>query len=629
LYLRNLGSRDDEFLCYGITEDLIVDLTRIGTLRVAPMRKILKYKDSDDELEEIAAKLDVGLILDGSIQKSGESIRVSATLIDALSGKNLWAERWEESAGNLARIKQGLAQGIGAALEVGTRVIKEAEVGRPEAHSSQAYEMYLRGKYSFDRKKDATDVEVALGLYRKALIEEPGLTSAGYGIAEIHIYQGEYAKAIEELRRARDEARRIQSRPDEAAILRLTARASTLLSKWDEAYRLADESRRISATIGDASGEASAIGEMIIVLERRAKFPEALTWFERVVEIGLRLDDKEAIADAYKNMGNVYFRMGQYEKARELYKQSIEIARKRGDRMTEAKCMANIGLTLTHAAKLSQALDCYETSLQIYDQLGEQAGKALVLNNIALVHSAEGKYEEAIRMYDQAAEVHEALGNKSDFSLVLSNKARLLAIMGRYDEGIEFAERAQKIAAELDYPFVTNLAEDSIGYALQCRGDYEPAREHYQTALDVSQQAGLTREHALAHLNLGICAYYLGDYERTLVEAGEADRLAHEIGEGYIGLRAKAYLAAVEVHRGEFESGIDRLREALKDDEQFGDPRNILDAQRLLGSLLLTYARSSGERIEGKLLLEQALELALKKGVVYERQRIEKLIENH
>jgi serine/threonine protein kinase len=65
LYLRNLGSNEDEYLSYGITEDLIVDLTRIGSIRVAPMRSVLKFKDSDRELDDIARALDVSLILDG------------------------------------------------------------------------------------------------------------------------------------------------------------------------------------------------------------------------------------------------------------------------------------------------------------------------------------------------------------------------------------------------------------------------------------------------------------------------------------------------------------------------------------------------------------------------------------
>jgi serine/threonine-protein kinase len=96
LYLANRGAADDEYLSYGITEDLIVDLTRIGTMGVAPMPSILKYKDSDEELDKIAEHLQVDLLLNGSIHKTDDNIRVSAQLIDVESGLNLWADRWEK-----------------------------------------------------------------------------------------------------------------------------------------------------------------------------------------------------------------------------------------------------------------------------------------------------------------------------------------------------------------------------------------------------------------------------------------------------------------------------------------------------------------------------------------------------
>ncbi len=626
LYLRNLGSPDDEFLSYGITEDLIIDLTRIGSLRVAPMRKILKYKDSDAEPEEIARQLDVGMILDGSIHKSEKAIRVSAQLIEASTGENLWADRWEESPDNLPSIKQALAKGISSVLEVGTVVMKQAEVGQPLAHSPKGYELYLRGKYTFDRKKDRSDIDVALGLYRRALSEEGMLVAARYGIAEIHIYQGAYDQAIDELKSAREDAMRKQSRPDEAAILRLMARAKTMQSNWDEAYELVDEARRISATINDRAGEAEAIGSMIEVLIRRARFDETLKWFERVVEISLDLDDLDGVSDAYKNMGNTYFRTGEYAKARELYEKAIGIARQRNNLMLEAKCTANIGLTLSHACKLEEALVCYERALDIYDRLDEKAGTAIVFNNIALIHSSNGKYNEAVEMYEQAAEIHAELGNRSDYALVGSNKARLLAIIGEYDDSIAAASEALDIAGELDYPFVKNLAEDSIGYVYQCIGEYTQAAIHYDRALTVAREKGLRREAALAMMNLGAIYYYLLDYEKAKENSHQANELAHELGEEYAGLKAQAYLAAVEVRQGQVEKGLTHLREALQNDEQFGDPRNILDAQRLLGSLLIETGANEEEKSEGKQLLQRALAFAIEKNVVYEVDKISALL---
>ncbi|MBI5868066.1 MAG: protein kinase [candidate division Zixibacteria bacterium] len=91
LYLRNLGNAEDEYLSYGVTEDLIVDLARVGTLRVAPMRSVLQFKDSTTQLGEVARQLNARLILDGSIHRSDRLIRISAQLVDVDQNRTLWA----------------------------------------------------------------------------------------------------------------------------------------------------------------------------------------------------------------------------------------------------------------------------------------------------------------------------------------------------------------------------------------------------------------------------------------------------------------------------------------------------------------------------------------------------------
>ncbi|MHC4628451.1 MAG: protein kinase domain-containing protein, partial [Planctomycetota bacterium] len=326
LYLRNLGSADDEFLCYGITEDLIVDLTRIGSMRVASMRSILKFKASDEDLQTIARQLNVNLILDGSIHKSNKAIRVSAQLVDVISGDNLWAERWEEAPENLSQIKQALAQEISRALEVDKTVVQAAQVGSPEAKNHEAYELYLRGKYAFDHKKEKNDVETALGLYQQAMAVEASFLAARSGIAEILIYKGEYEQANRELNLALSDARQWDQRADEASLLRLLARSYCLSSQWDEARQQANLALEMSKGLGDLAGEAEAIGLLIEVFLRRAKFDEALPLFQRVVQINHMLDDQDKGAEALKNMGNVHFRKGEYNRARALYERALGIA---------------------------------------------------------------------------------------------------------------------------------------------------------------------------------------------------------------------------------------------------------------------------------------------------------------
>ncbi|MEW5924640.1 MAG: protein kinase, partial [Candidatus Zixiibacteriota bacterium] len=391
LYLRNLGSEEDEFLSYGITEDLIVDLTRIGSVRVASMRSIMKYKDSDAELEEIAARLNVDMILDGSIHKAGNSIRISAQLVDVHSGENLWADRWQESSDNLPQIKQALADGISRALDLGHTVIMQAEIGKPEGRDAGAYENYLKAKYNFDHKKTRSDVDIALGLYSLAIKEEPSLLAAKVGIAEIMIYNGDFTSAKIELESALKVAIERNLRADHADVLRLLAQLNVKQSNWAEAGEYGDKALSLAREMGDLAGEAAALGIMISILQPQAKFDEAILLFDRVLEISRQLDDKEQIAEALKNMGIAYSRKGDYEQALDLYNECLEMARSCENLSLQASCLSNIGNVNYYRSRFDLAFKHYEQALEISVKIGDRALSARQNLNMGLIHLLTGK----------------------------------------------------------------------------------------------------------------------------------------------------------------------------------------------------------------------------------------------
>src|SRR5690606_7674460 len=112
LYLRNLGPADDEYLSYGLTEDLIVDLTRFARLRVTPMRTILQFRDSVLSPGLIARELGVGLVLDGSVHRNGDQVRVAVQLLDTVADAVRWTERWEGSLSQIQQVRRTLTEGI-------------------------------------------------------------------------------------------------------------------------------------------------------------------------------------------------------------------------------------------------------------------------------------------------------------------------------------------------------------------------------------------------------------------------------------------------------------------------------------------------------------------------------------
>jgi serine/threonine protein kinase/Tfp pilus assembly protein PilF len=618
LYLRNLGGEEDEFLSYGITEDLIVDLSRLGTIRVASMRSILKFKDSEEELEAIAAGLGVGIVLDGSIHKSGDSIRVSVQLVDVGTGSNLWADRWQETAANLPNIKKALAESISRALNMDSSAVAAVQVVTHKSEDPQAYEFYLRGKYAFNNKKNSSDIEVALGLYRQALALEPSLLAARAGVAEILIQKGEYQGAQAELDGAVSDARARGLKADEGALMRLQARSHVRQSSWSEAMKLAEQAAAIAVEGNDPVSEADALSIQIDILSRRAKFDEALRLFERVLEINKKLDNQKRTAEALKNMGTVYLRKGDYERARSLYQQALDMARKRNDSALEADCTGNIGLTYYHTSESDKALQFYQDALAIHSQLGDKAREALWMNNIALVYESRGSYRLALEYFEKVSRIDQEMGDGSKYALSHSNAATMLATLGEYRKAIKYAHESLSIVRSLDYPLVEASANDTLASAHFYRGEIDLAAEYFEEALEVAEESGLPLNLAHSHANLGELYYIQGQGDRCRQRMESARKLADEIGHREVALKTSAYLNALISLQGNRAEGISQLREVVEKADQHGDPRLILIAKRLLGQVLLNAESDANEVSEARDILSQARTLAEQTEIAHE-----------
>lgn len=626
LHLRNIGSADDEFLSYGITEDLIVDLTRLGTVRVAPMRSVLKYKNTDDDLDEIAARLNVTLILDGSIHKSGDTIRVSAQLIDVINNESLWAERWEESADNLPRIKQALAEGIAKALRIDQSVALAAQVGTPEAENPKAYENYLRGKFTFDHKKDQSDIEIALGLYRQATREEPTLLAARAGIAEILIHQGRFAEAEKELRAAFEEADQRKLQADQATLLLLLARFHIRRSNLKEAWAYGQRALEIKRELKDKAGEAETLGTLIQILQPQAKFDEALRLFDRVLEISRQLDDYEKVAEALKNMGVAYSRKGDYDRAIGLYEEALELSRSKENFSLQAACLSNIGNVHYFRGELEDAYGYYEQALAINSRLGDQAGTARQNLNMGLIQLMRGNYKSGLELLDRSAATFKELGDRGMYALALSNISQIQLILGSCPKSIAAAGEALEIAREVNLPLIECDANFRLGTAYGCQGDRDQALRFLTRALEVAEQAQMTRN--ISHINLGLAAYWResGNLVESRKFASRAQTTAKDIGDRPALIQATAHVAAITAAEGLYFAGIKQLRQQYDEALGLGDTLVTVQVGLLLGQTLLTCGKGETDQAEGRRLLETVLATARDRDLANDIKKIEQVL---
>jgi len=626
MYLRNLGSEDDEFLCYGLTEDLIVDLTRIGAIRVAPMRSVMRFKDSDADLPEIAARLNVSMVLDGSIMKSGNVIRISAQLVDIASDENLWAKRWEESFDNLPRVKKDLADGISQALQLGQTVIARAQMDQPVAGDAEAYEFYLKAKFHFSHKKDKTDVDIAMGLYNLALREDPDLLAAEIGIAEIMMYNGDFGDARKELEQALKKARDTDRRADEASILKLLAGLHARQSEWSQAQEFAEKALVIHRHINDMAGEASTLGTLISILQPQAKFDEAIQSFDRVLEISRHLDDREQTAEALKSMGIAYSRKGDYERALDLYNECLDIATREDNLVLQASCTSNIGNVYYFRGEFDQAFGQYSRALTIADRLGDRALVARQNLNMGLIKMQSRDHRAGAQLLRSAAEIFKSLGDRSTYAMALVNESQAQLSMGNVDQAIESATTGYSIGCEINNPLVQSDALVQLGSANFFNRNINKAVECFQEALHIAENSNITRNVAHIHLALVNICFYCKEYEKCRNHATRALSIAREIGDKTALLQSNAGLAAISACEGLFNTGLKQLQDAYSETEHIGNHQMSIHLKALLGEVLRNHGKTPADKEEGMTYLDQALEMARNDNLAPEIKLIEEII---
>src|SRR5205823_5665974 len=190
------ADRGNDYFSDGMTEELISALTKVRGLRVAARTSAFAFKGRNVDAREIAHRLDVGSVLEGSVRKSGDRLRISAELIDATDGKNLWSETYDRSAGDVFAVQDDISRAIVGALR--TRLTPNAEqslVDRPTKDVA-AYDFYLQGRYASNQRTEKS-LERSARLFEQAIVRDSTFAPAYAALAQAYVLLGNHGYVAE------------------------------------------------------------------------------------------------------------------------------------------------------------------------------------------------------------------------------------------------------------------------------------------------------------------------------------------------------------------------------------------------------------------------------------------------
>jgi TolB-like protein/Tfp pilus assembly protein PilF len=401
---------EQEYFSDGISEELLNLLAKIPELQVAARTSSFSFKDQNLEIPEIARRLKVAHVLEGSVRKADDQVRITAQLIRADDGYHMWSETWDRSLDNIFAIQDEIAADVAEQL----KVTLLGAVPRVQATDPKAYALYLQAR-QLNRQVTAEGIERSIALFEEALAIDPEYAAAWAGLAEGRSYEASFAlRPIEEAYSlARDAASEALAIDPESAEAHAQLGHVALLSDGD----LGAAARHYEEAIELAPTDTDILTEAVTMLRILGRLDEAIALQEYALardpvnatghfRLGLiyqfagRLDEAIASTEialdlspgrisAHNLLAVVYLLQGKPEPALEAIRQeSLEAWRL-------------IGLVMVHHA-LEQAAESDAALARLFDEYEE--GWAY---NIAYALAYRGEADRAFEWLDKAVEYND------------------------------------------------------------------------------------------------------------------------------------------------------------------------------------------------------------------------------
>ena len=191
--LSNDASQD--YFADGMTDELISDLGQISALRVISRTSVMVYKYARKPLPQIARELNVDAVVEGTVLRSGDQVRITAQLIDASSDKHLWSQSYQGELRDTLALQNRVASAIADQIRINVNPQEQAALKSVKVVNPQAYESFLKGRY-FWNKRTADGLKVALAYFNQAIDEDPKYAPAYSGLADTNALLGDWQYAV-------------------------------------------------------------------------------------------------------------------------------------------------------------------------------------------------------------------------------------------------------------------------------------------------------------------------------------------------------------------------------------------------------------------------------------------------
>ncbi len=339
----NLSSDpENEYFSDGITDDIITQLSKIGGLRVTSRTSVMRYKNTDKNVRQIATELGVSTVLEGTVRKAGNRVRIVAQLVDALSDAHIWAETYDRELTDIFEIQTDVAEKIAGALSTTLTASEHEQLCQKPTENIEAYNAYLHGRFYWSRFTEP-DLRRAAEFFQKAIDLDPSFARAYAGLADTYLLLGSSFGAdrpAEAFPLAREAAEKALELCECVGETYATLANIHMFYEWD--WRQAEEEIRRSVELEDSNPKAHVTAS--VYYSATGRHEDAV----KAARDALRIDPV-GLPTNY-SLGMAYYWARSYDRAVEQFKRTLDLS----DAFAPAH--AGLGWTLLQRGKANDAV---------------------------------------------------------------------------------------------------------------------------------------------------------------------------------------------------------------------------------------------------------------------------------
>jgi adenylate cyclase len=420
---------NDEYFADGLTDELITALSRVNGLEVIARTSVLRYKGGAKQITTIGEELGVGSILEGSVRKAGNRIRVTAQLVSAFNQAHIWADTYDRQLDDIFAVQSDIAGKVAEALRLEFSSSRGA--GQRPAPNLEAYTLCLKGRFAASKLNKEALLN-GIEFYEKAIGLAPEFASCYADLAQAWLLLGFF-----ELLPSRDALAKAKSYAEKAVQIDDSLAAGhvamgRLLRLYD--WRLADADEELKRATELEPNLAIAHAFRAQGLQALGRREDALAEARRALEL-----DPFSV-NTCQILGTVYLYDRRYDEAIEQYERALEID------LNASFSLGNLGLAYVQKGQ-------YEKGIPMIERANEMIGSTPSgMNDLAYAYGRAGRKEDARRLLAELLEIHK------DSQRATPAIAGVYTTLGEYDKAFEWLDKA----LEQHSPYLFSIAQDFI-----------------------------------------------------------------------------------------------------------------------------------------------------------------------